>query len=584
MGHGWPSIGARASAGDSYHCRPDSRALRLADMERTGTIGAFRTTLGLLVAGPLLAVLVVSRALPPAELADVGMSWVLVTLAGLLTLVASVAAIGSLVSGIRTGSLSALLAAGASSALAGGAVATLSGAAALLPIVLAAAALLAGAIADRYRLTVTGRTARAAVAASVLVLVEIGVVAEVAPATSGLLDAVGTPLAVLGVALAVGAAIVALGHGAGSVATALLPAIVAIAIGREASLETVVALVALVGSQVVAVVVATTVTGAADEPPPDRLPELTAGLADAILRFDGRLRLRDWNPAAATLLGLDGASAGAHLEDLLGVALADLPLPGGAVSTVSGVGGLRIGLQRSGEGITAVIRVPEASPESERLARELRGTIEELLQARRTIDLQRQELERASSIDALTGVASRAAILERLRLEIAQARRYEHPVAVVLLDLDGFAAVNRLHGTAGGDAVLREAALRIRLRVREADELGRIGSDAFLTVLPHTEEAGAATFADALQHRLGLRPIAVGDDLLILTASVGVAVIRPGDELDVDTLLARVDEALASAKRAGGNRIALDRLHGLARLDDHRPAAPEEVDEGRSPG
>jgi diguanylate cyclase (GGDEF)-like protein len=176
-------------------------------------------------------------------------------------------------------------------------------------------------------------------------------------------------------------------------------------------------------------------------------------------------------------------------------------------------------------------------------------------------------------------VTSRASILDRLRTEVAQARRYEHPVAVVLLDLDDFAAINRAHGTGAGDNVLREVALRIRLRVRAADELGRVGSDAFLAVLPHTEESGAATFADALQHRLGLRPIPVNDQQLAPTASVGVAVMRPGDDLDVDSLLARVHEALASAKRAGGNRIALDRLHGLARLEDrHHSQQPDETD------
>jgi hypothetical protein len=55
--------------------------------------------------------------------------------------------------------------------------------------------------------------------------------------------------------------------------------------------------------------------------------------------------------------------------------------------------------------------------------------------------------------------------------------------------------------------------------------------------------------------------------------------MRPGDDLDVDALLARADEALASAKRAGGNRIALDRLHGLARLEDrHDTERPDRTD------
>jgi diguanylate cyclase (GGDEF)-like protein len=107
----------------------------------------------------------------------------------------------------------------------------------------------------------------------------------------------------------------------------------------------------------------------------------------------------------------------------------------------------------------------------------------------------------------------------------------------------------------------------MRLRVREADALGRCGSDGFLGILPHTDEAGAATFADALRHRLAQRPVHVGDETLRVTVSIGVATMRPGEDLDVDGVLARVQEALDSARSAGGDRIALDRLHGLARLE-----------------
>ncbi len=110
----------------------------------------------------------------------------------------------------------------------------------------------------------------------------------------------------------------------------------------------------------------------------------------------------------------------------------------------------------------------------------------------------------------------------------------------------------------------------MRLRVREADALGRSGSDGFLATLPHTDGAGAATFADALRIRVGLRPIRVGDSELKVTVSIGVATMRPGEDLDLDGLLARVQEALDSAQSAGGNRIALDRLHGLARLEDRQ--------------
>jgi diguanylate cyclase (GGDEF)-like protein len=213
---------------------------------------------------------------------------------------------------------------------------------------------------------------------------------------------------------------------------------------------------------------------------------------------------------------------------------------------------------------------PAIDDEATRLARELRGTIEELLQARRTIEMQRDELARSAAIDPLTTVASRRTILERLTTEAAESRRYTHPIAVVLLDIDDFATLNHRHGLSIGDAVLREISLRLRLRMRGADALGRIGGDSFLAVLPHTDERGAAVFADALRRRLVTRPIATDAGEIVISVSIGVAFMRPGMELDAEQLLAAADEALASARAAGGNRIAFDRLHGLVRLEDRR--------------
>ena len=208
--------------------------------------------------------------------------------------------------------------------------------------------------------------------------------------------------------------------------------------------------------------------------------------------------------------------------------------------------------------------------ETARLARELRGTIEELLQARRTIELQRMEISRAVTVDALTGTAARRAILERLAIEVAEARRYTHGVAMVLLDIDRFRTLNEEHGLAVGDAVLREVGLRMRLRMRAADALGRVGSDSFAAVLPHTDEQGAAAFANAVLDRVAGRPIATDAGELQPTVSIGVALMRPGMDLSDQQLLVAADEALGSARAAGGNRIAFDRLHGLARLDDRR--------------
>lgn len=209
--------------------------------------------------------------------------------------------------------------------------------------------------------------------------------------------------------------------------------------------------------------------------------------------------------------------------------------------------------------------------EALRLARELRGTIAELINARTTVDLQRRELDQLAEVDTETGVASRRWILARLHVEAAEARRYAHPVAVALVSLDGLAAVNRAHGFAIGDAVLRELALRLRVRIREADALGRLDGDTFLAILPHTDERGATVFADAVRTRLTARPVETNVGPIGLTVSIGITILRPGASgTDDDELVLRAEEALGSAQAAGGNRIAFDRQHGLARLDERR--------------
>ncbi len=556
-------------------------------MEGSGLSRASRTALTVLAVGPAVAVLAVTRAVPAVDLGATGLGWVPVAAALGVATAASVGGIALLVSGLRSGSVASIIAAGASAALAGGAIGYVAGGRLDAPLAGAAAALLAAAMLDRADVTASTRSSRVRVAVAAIAVAEALVLVELLPAVAAGLGPARPLVTGAAIVIALAATLAAAGRRLELAAIGLTVGAIGVAVARGDGLELIIAMVVVTGSQL-----ATAVPSIASSPPaplpetePEALPRLARRLADAVLQFDGRLRLHDWNPTAGSLLGLDAASAGARLEDLLGVSLARLPTGDGAVEQTSGVGGLQISLERFGSGVTAIIRDPGTSPETERLGRELRGTIEELLQARRTVELQRQELERASAVDPLTGVGSRAAILDRVSVEMAQARRYQHPVAIVMLDVDQFSELNRRHGTTGGDAALREVALRIRLRVREADALGRLGSDSFLAVLPHTDASGAATFADALQHRLGLRSVAIGDVEEAVTVSVGVAVMRPGEDLDLDGLLGRAAEALASAQGAGGDRIALDRLHGLARLEEHRRrdiapdgGEPEEAD------
>ncbi|MEO8247368.1 MAG: diguanylate cyclase [Chloroflexota bacterium] len=358
----------------------------------------------------------------------------------------------------------------------------------------------------------------------------------------------------------------------------------ALAASRSGSVEGVVAMVPIGAALLLLAVEPAQERSVAAIPPErgsaQRLPRLASAIAEGLLLVDGDERIVDWNLAAGALLELGadprGQPAAEVLAPLVGeVAWTREAMPSGAAArrlvtergrplelTVTDVEGGRLIVVRD-----LALERSEANDAS-RLARELRGTIEELLDARRTIDLQRVEIERASQMDPLTRATRRRPFLERLHAEVAQARRYSHPIVLLVIDVDGLAEVNRQHSSAVGDAVLAELALRLRLRMREADALGRLGGDAFAAILPHTDERGAAVFADAVLRRMVGRPIATSAGPLTITLSIGVALMRAGMDLDDEGLLAAAEEALASARRGGGNRIAFDRLHGLARLED----------------
>lgn len=270
--------------------------------------------------------------------------------------------------------------------------------------------------------------------------------------------------------------------------------------------------------------------------------------------------------SAALVIGIAGPRESEQLVGAAAVAVA---------AVVLGWSLLVHRLRRAPAVVPAVAPNDNLEPEFDegpRLTRELRATLDDLVAARRTIELQRGEIERASTLDPLTGLAGRSPTLDRLRMEAAEARRYAHPVSLVLLDIDRFAELNHEHGLQIGDMILREVALRLRLRIREADAIGRIGGDEFLAILPHTDESGAATFAQAVLDRLLERRFATERGELTVSVSIGIALMRAGMTLSGEELLAAAEEALASAKAAGGNRIAFDRLHGLARLDERHPA------------
>jgi diguanylate cyclase (GGDEF)-like protein len=165
------------------------------------------------------------------------------------------------------------------------------------------------------------------------------------------------------------------------------------------------------------------------------------------------------------------------------------------------------------------------------------------------------EARRLARVDPLTRAWNRRAIVELLHGELARARRERGRVAVLFVDLDRFKVVNDRHGHAAGDAVLCEAAARMRAVVRPYDPVGRYGGDEFVVIIAGTGAGrGAARAAAAVASGLRDRPVATPAGEVRVTASIGVAV-APAGARDPDRLIADADRAMYAAKRAGGDSV-----------------------------
>ncbi|HLH13983.1 MAG TPA: EAL domain-containing protein [Solirubrobacteraceae bacterium] len=159
--------------------------------------------------------------------------------------------------------------------------------------------------------------------------------------------------------------------------------------------------------------------------------------------------------------------------------------------------------------------------------------------------------------DALTGLPNRVLALDRAEQMLARARRGQHPVAALYVDLDGFKEVNDTFGHAAGDALLRIVAERLRGMVREGDTAARLGGDEFVVLVEgSTLDAGPELVAERVLRELS-RPYDMTSEIgreLSLTASVGIAC---GLRASADELLRDADIALYAAKSAGRDRHAL---------------------------
>ncbi len=177
----------------------------------------------------------------------------------------------------------------------------------------------------------------------------------------------------------------------------------------------------------------------------------------------------------------------------------------------------------------------------------LRETVEE---ARAHAELAQ---ERAVT-DALTGLSNRYGLQRSLVREHAQARRYERPLACLMIDLDNFKKVNDTYGHNAGDTALQQVATILIEAVRRSDMVFRYGGEEFLALLPETDLEGAVALAEKIREAASARLFGDGQYVFSLTLSVGAANLY-GSESGND-MIARADLALYHAKEQGRNRVA----------------------------
>jgi two-component system cell cycle response regulator len=189
---------------------------------------------------------------------------------------------------------------------------------------------------------------------------------------------------------------------------------------------------------------------------------------------------------------------------------------------------------------------------------ELLARVRALLRLKATHDrirLVQRDLERLVASDPLTGLHNRRALLDRLKQETERYARYRQPLALAMLDLDGFKPINDTYGHLFGDHALRQVAETISRSVRTLDVAARYGGDEFAVILPQTEAQGALRVCERLLRNVSSLEVTQGKISVRVSLSLGLA-LYPGEGVaSVEDLLRAADDALYRAKRSGRNRV-----------------------------
>jgi diguanylate cyclase len=196
---------------------------------------------------------------------------------------------------------------------------------------------------------------------------------------------------------------------------------------------------------------------------------------------------------------------------------------------------------------------------------------DDLLYSRYKMDEQAEQIDhvrREARTDALTTVANRKALDEKIRLLWSGWNRERHPFVLMMIDVDHLKRINDAHGHQAGDQVLEMLGAWLKQWIREGDFVARYGGDEFAVLLPRTDLACGRQQAEMICEQTAQRAsrITIRGEQVSLSLSIGVTAPAEGDVLE--SLIRRADEALYRAKRAGRNQVQVQEAAATP------PAAP----------